>query len=447
MQSDAIFKNMPVGRAILTLAVPSVFSVLVMILYNMADLFFVARLGDNAQVAAVSIVGPIFSLLSAVSTMVGAGGCTLLARYIGAGEHDNARTVSSLSAWICVLCGTAALVSFNLFCRPLLSLLGTTAEIWGYAENYFRILSVGAPLMLFSTGFAMLLRGEGAIKEGFFIGLLGTGINMILDPVLILLCGMGVSGAALATVAGNLTSCVCVLWYIRKRSAVLTVRPSYALRRPSLAWRIILLGLPNAASSLLSGFASTFSNQLLSGYGTDAIAAMGAAGKLTMLTGLVQMGIVMGVQPMMAYCYGAGDAPRQRELLKKLSQFTFGLGTGFTVVCYIARHSLLGLFLQAGDAVRLAELFSIWLLLSGPVIGLYYIASNYLQATGSALSATVVSVLRQGALLIPLLYLMHAGFGLPGIAIAHALADLIATGIGMALFLRQYRRVCQSAVK
>ena len=114
---------------------------------------------------------------------------------------------------------------------------------------------------------------------------------------------------------------------------------------------------------------------------------------------------------------------------------------------YIARRSLLGLFLQAGDAVRLAELFSIWLLLSGPVIGLYYIASNYLQATGSALSATVVSVLRQGALLIPLLYLMHAGFGLPGIAIAHALADLIATGIGMALFLRQYRRVCQSAVK
>ena len=209
----------------------------------------------------------------------------------------------------------------------------------------------------------------------------------------------------------------------------------------------ILLGLPNAASSLLSGFASTFSNQLLSGYGTDAIAAMGAAGKLTMLTGLVQMGIVMGVQPMMAYCYGAGDIPRQRELLKKLSQFTFGLGTGFTVVCYIARRSLLGLFLQAGDAVRLAELFSIWLLLSGPVIGLYYIASNYLQATGSALSATVVSVLRQGALLIPLLYLMHAGFGLPGIAIAHALADLIATGIGMALFLRQYRRVCQSAVK
>ena len=270
---------------------------------------------------------------------------------------------------------------------------------------------------------------------------------MILDPVLILLCGMGVSGAALATVAGNLTSCVCVLWYIRKRSAVLTVRPSYALRRPALAWRIILLGLPNAASSLLSGFASTFSNQLLSGYGTDAIAAMGAAGKLTMLTGLVQMGIVMGVQPMMAYCYGAGDIPRQRELLKKLSQFTFGLGTGFTVVCYIARRSLLGLFLQAGDAVHLAELFSIWLLLSGPVIGLYYIASNYLQATGSALSATVVSVLRQGALLIPLLYLMHAGFGLPGIAITHALADLIATGIGIALFLRQYRRFCQSAVK
>ena len=119
----------------------------------------------------------------------------------------------------------------------------------------------------------------------------------------------------------------------------------------------------------------------------------------------------------------------------------------FTVVCFLARRSLLGLFLQAGDAVRLAELFSIWLLLSGPVIGLYYIASNYLQATGSALSATVVSVLRQGALLIPLLYLMHAGFGLPGIAIAHALADLIATGIGIALFLRQYRRVCQSAVK
>lgn len=447
MQSDAIFKNMPVGRAILTLAVPSVFSVLVMILYNMADLFFVARLGDNAQVAAVSLVGPVFSLLAAVATMAGAGGCSLLARYIGANEREKAQAVSSLCGWFCIGFGLAAAVIFNLFCRPLLSLLGTTAETWPYAEQYFRILSAGAPCMLFSTALAMLLRGEGAIKEGFLINLLGTGVNMILDPVLILLCGMGVSGAALATVAGNLTSCACFVWYLVRRSPVLTLRPACALRDPGLLTRIMALGLPNAVSSLLSGFASTFSNQLLSGYGTDAIAAMGAAGKLTMLTGLVQMGIVMGVQPMMAYCYGAGDAPRQRELLKKLSQFTFGLGTVFTVVCFLARRSLLGLFLQAGDAVHLAELFSIWLLLSGPFIGLYFIASNYLQATGSALSATVVSVLRQGALLIPLLYLMHAGFGLPGIAIAHTLADLIATGIGMALFFRQYRRVCQSAVK
>lgn len=441
MKSEALFKEKPVWTAILTLAVPSVLSILVMLLYNMADMFFVGMLHDTAQIAAVSVVGPVFSLVTAASTMIGVGGCAAIAKASGAGENDYAQACASLCGWFCILFGTAAAILLVIFAEPLLHFLGATAEMQEHAAAYLRVLAAGAPFMLFGTSFASLLRAEGAVKISFLGNLAGTALNLALDPLFILGLNMGVVGAAAATVLGNLLSASVYGWYVLRRSTLLTLKPQLAIARPQELFHIFALGLPNAVSSILSGFASTFSNQLLNPYGTDALAAMGAAGKVTMLITMVQMGVCMGVQPLMAYNYGARDLPRLKEILQKLAFLTICLGTGSTVICSLARHRLIRLFLHDENAAAMGEQMVVWLLLAGPLLGLYYLSSNFLQASGNAGAATLVSVLRQGALLIPALCLMNLLLGFTGISAAHTVADMTSAIIALLVCLRQYKRI------
>ena len=445
-KNEALFRDKPVWQALLTVAIPSVFSILIMLIYNMTDMFFIGQLRDTAQVGAISVVGPAFSLFTAVATMIGVGGSAAIAKAFGAGETDFARCCASLCGWTCLLFGSAGAVLIIVFSDPLLRFLGATPDMWNYAKTYMRILALGAPFMLFSVGFASLLRAEGAVKQGFVGNMAGTVTNMLLDPLFILGFKMGVVGAAVATVIGNLIGTVYFLRYIFRKAHILNLQPANALRRPQALGHILVLGLPNAISSILSGFASTFANRLLNPYGSDALAAMGAAGKVTLLITMIQMGICMGAQPLMAYNYGAKNIPRLKEIIQKLMVLTVSLGVATTIVCTLARHMLIGLFLKDANAAFMGEEMVIWLLLAGPVLGLYYLSTNFLQASGNAWAATVVSVLRQGVLLIPSLYLMHALLGFTGIAAAHAVADMASAVIALSVCLWQYRRLIKERI-
>lgn len=265
----------------------------------------------------------------------------------------------------------------------------------------------------------------------------------MLDPIFISALGLGVGGAAVATVLGNLAGAVYFLLYKKRRPSVLTLDIQYAKKNVRLLGSILALGLPNAVSSTLSGFAATFSNRLVVAYSTGAVAAMGAAGKVTMLITMVQMGVCMGVQPLMAYCHGARDHARMRETLQKLTLLTAALGLVLGMASFLAREWIVGLFLSDGELRALACHIVTITICSAPLMGFFYLGINYLQASGKALLATVVSALRQGVLLIPLLYLMEALFQLDGPPLAHVAADIcsIFISLGCALwFLRQEER-------
>ncbi|MDE6261222.1 MAG: MATE family efflux transporter [Oscillospiraceae bacterium] len=446
MQNETLFRDKPVWNAILTMAVPSVFSILIMILYNMADMFFVGQLGgaDSAPVAAVAVVGPVFSVITAIATMIGVGGCATIAKAAGAGDTNYAKTCASLCGWAAILFGSLCGVLILLFTDPLLHFLGVLSEVVPDARAYMRTLAIGAPLMLFATGFGTLLRSEGAVKDGFIGNLVGTAVNLILDPLFIMMLKLGVAGAAAATVIGNLVAAAYYLRFVFCKASLLNLVPSNALRYPQALLNILALGFPNAMSSILSGSASIFSNHLLLNYGYNAQAAMGAAGKVTMSVSLIQMGICMGVQPLMAYNYGAHNIPRLKEVLQKLAVLTAGFGVATTVLCSLARNTLIGLFLQNPEALALGKQMVVWLLLAGPVLGVYYLSCNFLQASGNALSATIISVLRQGVLLIPSLHLMHNLLGFAGIAIAHTVADIAAALVALAVCLWEYHKHMRS---
>lgn len=447
LKSKELFENKPVWTAIFSMAVPSCITILIMVFYNMADMFFIGQLGDTAQVAAISIVSPVFSLATAAATMLGIGGCSVIAKAAGEGKIEDAKTYASLCFYAAAIFGIICTIVMLIGSNFVLGLLGANAEIFVYAKNYMRVLAFGAPMMLLSTTLASLIRADGAIKEGLTGNLLGTVINIVLDPIFILKFGWGVRGAAVATLLGNVISTIYYVFYILKKGQLLSLKPSYAIRKPKSLLHITAVGMPNGISSILSGFASTFSNNLLVLYGTNAVAAMAAAGKTTMIISMIQMGICMGVQPMLAYNYGAGNVSRLKEILKDLGILTVILGFLAAIGCIFARNALIGMFLKDATAAEMGKEIVIYLVLASPVIGLYYLGTNFLQAAGNAMTATVVSLLRQGLLLIPLLFIMNHVVGFFGIALAYPIADGISTVVAIIAMYIQYKMLKKQIAK
>ncbi len=441
METRSVFQK-PAWKAIVSLSVPSVICYMVMILYYMADLYFVGWLGDVSLVAAVSLAAPVFSVLMAVGTMIANGGCTVTAQALGQKNQSQARRDSALCVWASLGLGAAFAAGGWLLCDPLLRLLGANADTWEAAKSYVLVIAAGAPVILLNHSLNGVLRGRGEIKAGLAGSMLSTLLNIALDPLFIVVLKWGVGGAAIATVLGNGAA---VGYYLlhgarRRDRCAIELHPRYAR-----GWRalgtILALGLPNAISTALSGLADTFSNRLLVPHGTAAVAAMGAAGKALMLVTMVQMSICMGIQPLLAYCYGGRDWARLKEVLRKVALLTTALGTGLTLVLWAVRGPLTGQFLQDPAAALLGQRFLGYLLLTGPFIGLYYLAANFLQATGSAAAASLTSALRQGVLLVPLLYLLNNAWGLAGLALAHPAADAVSAAVTGIWALWYYRRL------
>ncbi len=437
---EQIFQSEHVWKSIATMAIPAMVSMLVMIFYNIADMFFIAFLKDSAMVAAVSIVGPIFSLIMAFGSMIGAGGCNVVAKALGDQNYDQVKLYSSVCGWGSVGIGVALAGLILLGQTPVLKFLGANEDMWEYARIYLCILSFGAPAMIFSTAFSNILRGVGAVREGMKANLMATLTNVILDPVCILLLDFGVAGAAAATVLGNLAGCAYLLRYLRRPDSGLSLSLRRCIKKPGALGTVLAVGLPNAVSTSLSSFARVFANQLLVGYGTLAVAAMAAAGKSTMIIGMIQMGLCMGVQPLLAYHYGAKNSAKLKETVTKLALLTFVIGSSITVLCMLKSAAVVSLFLKEPEALELGQRMVKLLVISGPFLGFFYIGSNFLQASGKAVLATLVSALRQGILLIPMLYVMNHFLGVTGNIWAHIVADVAAAWIAVLLALRQYRK-------
>lgn len=436
-----VFRDVPVWRAIMILAVPAVVNILVMFLYNMADMFFVARLHDDAMVGSISITSPVFTLMMAFGSMIGGGGSNLIARMLGEGDQKRVRLMSSLCAWGSFFIGLLFAAVVFLFRGSILSFLGANDEMRSYAAEYLSVLAIGAPAMIFSSAFTSVVRGEGAIKEAMFAHLLSTAVNLVLDPLFILVFHWGVAGAAAATVLGNLAGSVFLIHYVLTKSSSFSLSPRLAFSAPLEIRHVLALGLPNGTSSFLTSFAAAMANNLMVRYGTAAVAASAAANKSTTIITMVQMGICMGVQPLLAYNYGAKNLPRIRETLRKLAIVTLSVGAAAAGFCYLNSASIISLFLKDPSALELGQRIIRLRLLMGPIMGIFYIGSNFLQASGNAPMAMLVSLLRQGIFLIPLLYLMDWLFQVMGNVSAHLVADLLATGVAVFLALRQYRKL------
>lgn len=435
-----IFESDNLWESIFKMVVPALIAILVMLIYNLADMIFVGQTGETGQVAAISVAGPIFNLIMAVAMLISSGGSVLISSDLGKKDKEHARMVSSLCIWSALVLGILAGVLVIFFHRPLLSLLGATDDIWLFTRNYMLILAIGAPFLLISNMFGQMLRAEGAFKEGLIGNLLGTVINIILDPLFILVLRKGVVGAAIATVLGNMVATAYYLFYIKRKAVVINLDPKYARMKPAYIIAIMSLGLPNAVSTFLSGFSSSFANKLLAGYGSDAIASNAAAGRVNLIITMLLMGICMGAQPLMSYNFGAGNRQKLSGVIKRILILTTAVGAVATISVVFFRSAVIGLFLKNASIAAMSEEVLKIMMISSPFMGLFYLGTNFLQAIRKATMATFLSAMQKGLLLIPLLFLLESIYGILGIRYAYVLADLLSVMVAVTLMIYNWRR-------
>ena len=442
MKTEELFERAPVWKSIFKMCLPTVVVMLVMTVYNMADMVFVGQTGIAAQVAAVSLASPFFLLQMTLGTWIGRRGCTVISTALGAKDTEKAKSASTLLSLASgVLLGGAALLFPNAF----LHIFGADAATWDYTAQYLQILALGTPVVVFSNVFANLVRAEGAVQVAVMLNMLGTVTNTILDPLFISGLNLGVQGAAIATVLGNVLTALGLLFYLRRRNTILTLNMRKAFHMPHVFREIFTLGIPGSVSNLLMSAVNTITNRIVIAYGADTVAEMGAGGKAGMIVAMVVMAIALGVQPMFAYLYGAGNTARLRETFRKSGILAVSLGIVLSVVCFIFRFPICGLFLKDEALVASAAHITALGLLGMPLIGIYYLAVNYLQSVGKAVQASVLSVLRQGAVYVPLLLSLHGMFGLFGVFYAAPAADIFSTLLAILLLYRAIKKDLVSA--
>ena len=441
MDENELMGSLAVPKAVAQMAVPSVISSLVTVVYNMADTFFVGQTGDPLQVAAVSLTNPIFILMMAFANMFGMGGSAVLSMAMGEKNEARVRQASSFVTYASLLVGVMFAVILIVFMDPILAVFGANAETYDFARGYTLHIAWGAPFIIWSAAASFIVRAEGAIREAMVGSMIGTIANIILDPIFITTLGQGTAGAAIATSIGNIMASAYYLWYFLKKSRVLSIRLSDFTWRERIFSRICSAGLPTAIFSALMSVSTIVLNQMLVVYGNAPVAAIGIVFKANMFITFLQMGLANGVQPLLGYNYGAGNMARFRQVERFTKKCCLVVGVLATALYFVLREPIIRIFIDDDQVVAYGVQMLIAYMVSGPVIGILFVNMNCMQSVGHALGATVLSILRQGVLLIPLLYLLEAFLGLNGIIFGQSVTDYIAVILSVGMWARVRKEV------
>lgn len=395
MEQKELMGSLKVSKAVAKMAIPSVISSLVTVVYNMADTFFVGQTNDPLQVAAVSLTNPIFILFMAFANMFGMGGSAVASMAMGEKKEERAKNASAFVAYASFFVGIVFAASLLLFMRPLLTLFGADAQTYALARGYTLHISYGAPFIIWSAAASFVVRADGASREAMIGSMIGTIANIVLDPVFISGLGMGAAGAAIATTIGNILACLYYLWYFMKKSRCLSIAPKDFKCGNGILTGVCATGFPTAIFSVLMSISTIILNQILVVYGNAPVAAIGIVFKANMFITFLQLGLANGVQPLLGYNYGAGNRERFIAVDRFTKKCCLIVGILATALFFVLREPIIRLFINDADIIYYGVKMLVAYMLSGPFIGILFVNMNCLQSTGNALPATILSVLRQ----------------------------------------------------
>ena len=436
-----IFETSSVSKAVFQNALPAMAAMLMVLIYNLADTFFIGQTHDALQVAAVSLATPVFLLFMAVGTIFGIGGTSVISRAMGEGRKDYAKKVSAFCMWSCVVVGIVMSALFLIFMEQILGFVGASSDTWDYAKSYLTIVSLSGPFVLIANCYSNVIRAEGQSGKAMMGQLIGNLLNVVLDPVMILGFGWSITGAAIATVIGNVVGAGYYIVYFLRGKSMLSISPKDFTVKEKVASGVLTIGIPAALGSLLMSVSSIIMNSQMTKYGDMALAGVGVAMKVTMMTGMVCIGLGQGIQPLLGYCVGAKKWDRYKGVFRFSMIFAFVLSAVLTLVCYLFLVQIISAFLTDAAAFEYAVAFAKILLCTSVLFGVFYVLINALQACGAAAESLIVNISRQGLIYIPAMFILGALFHETGLIWAQPVADVLSLVLAAVLYFRKSREV------
>ena len=433
-----LFEDAPVLKAVLALEIPTVISQLITVVYNMADTFFIGQVDDPNQVAAASVCLPLFMLLTGIANLFGIGGASLISRCLGEGDRDKARKASAFSIWTAVIVALAYGIVLYAFRSVLFPLVGADAATYDYCCKYaFWVITIGAVPTVLSATFAHLVRAEGYSFEASFGVALGGILNCFLDPLFISVFHMEIAGAAIATLLSNIVATAYFILLIAKKrgSVVLSLNPRNYTTKFKIPSEILLVGLPSAIMNICGVMSNIVMDRLMSSYNDAALAGLGIAKKVNMLTYAISTGLSQGVVPLIGYNYSSKNYKRMMSAVKTALILSFLVAVVSTVFLLTGADVIVRAFIDDQQTVSYGILFQRIICVTGPLIPVSMVIITMFQSVGKKVAPTILSMLRKGGVDIPAMILMNRIVGVNGIAWATPIADVISMIVSIICFI------------
>ena len=431
---NTLFEKMPVPKAYMKLAVPVMLSNVLMLVYNMVDMYFIAGTGNTDLVAGVAVCTPVFTFMVAVGDIFGLGGSSVISRLFGEGRTEDGKRISVFAFYGALLFGTLIAAVLLLFRTPLLTMLGANEGTMPYASAYYAIIAAGAPFAVFSLVPTNLLRTEGFASAAMVGSIAGSVVNMILDPLFIFSLRMGAAGAALATVIGNVCADVYYVWFILNKSKVLSLVPKGFHISADELKAVLSIGIPASITNVMQSFGMMLLNRFLLPYGNDKIAAMGIVSKSIMIVIMIMVSFSFGGQPLYGYLYGSGNKKRMKEVMRFAYKLVPGIGLVLSAVLFAAAPLMIRIFMDDPAIISTGVPMLRRVLCGMPFIGMIMVTTCIFQATGKALGAFLLSAGRQGYVYLIVIVAASSLFGYNGVISAQPAADVITALLAFLLF-------------
>lgn len=427
-----IFEDYPVPKAVVKLALPTTVGMLVMVIYNLVDAYFIGLTNEPIQVAAVSLAMPVFLILIACGNLFGAGASANISRALGQKNLERVKAISSFAFFSAVFLGVVVGTISAFFMDDVVLAIGADADSFDYVKGYLSWLFNGAVFLILSNTIAYLLRSEGNTKVAMFGMMIGTFTNVVLDPIFIFTLDYGVVGAAMATVIANFCAVTYYLFQFSKlENSYLSFSFSDFKLDLQLAKDILIIGIPSSLNNILISIATIVYNIYLAEYGTTPVAAMGIVIKLNMLCIMLFMGIGIGVQPLFGYTYGAKMYTRLRESIVFSIVVAVITGSVCFFAYYFAPEFFVSMFINDADVIEQGAKMLKAQVVTAPILGVLFLTTYLMQVANRAGIALLLSVCRQGLTFIPSVIILDYVAGLDGLIWAQAIADTVSVVLSL----------------
>ena len=425
-----LFEQASVPRAVASMAVPTIISSLVMVIYNLADTYFVGMLNDSVQNAAVTLSAPVLLAFNAVNNLFGVGTSSMMSRALGRKEYDTVRRASAFGFYCTVFCSILFSLIYMTAKGPLLVLLGTDADTLTATGEYMKwTVACGAVPAILNVVMAYMVRSEGCTMHASIGTMSGCILNILLDPVFILPQGldMGASGAGAATFISNCAACLYffVLLYIKRGKTYVCINPRMFRFSRAVAKEICGVGIPALIQNLLNVTGMTVLNNFTSGYGSAAVAAMGISQKIDMVPMNIVFGFSQGVMPLISYNYASGNRKRMKETVVFSAKLTVSSLVVIAACFFLGAGFWMRLFIRNEEIIAYGTHFLRGLCLALPFFNLDVLAIGVFQAVGMGRKSFFFAILRKIIMEIPAIYLLNKFVPLYGMAYAQLVTEVI----------------------